>query len=122
MSEDDFDFALRRSERQIQEVREAQENRIREQKLRERAELLGAAITAQVPGISTVQIDGMSVKLHNAKGYTLTINLLGDNQYSVHASGSGVLYKGSKEKMMDLVDLWAEDKFPKDEDAEAITN
>ena len=57
MSEDDFDFALRRSERQIKEVREAQENRILEQKLRERAELLEAAITADVPGISTVQID-----------------------------------------------------------------
>ena len=122
MSEDDFDFALRRSERQIKEVREAQENRILEQKLRERAELLEAAITADVPGISTVQIDGMSVKLHNAKGYTLTINLLADNQYSVHASGSGVLHKGSKEKMMDLVDLWAEDNFPKDENAESITD
>ena len=62
MSEDDFDFALRRSERQIKEVREAQENRIREQKLCERAELLGAAITAQVPGVSTVQFDGAQCK------------------------------------------------------------
>ena len=60
--------------------------------------------------------------VHNAKGDTLTTNLLDDNQYSVQVSCSGVLYKGSKEKMMDLVDLWAEDKFPKDEDAEAITN
>ena len=90
MSEDDFDFALRRSERQIKEVREAQEKRIREQKLCERAELLGAAITAQVPGVPTVQFDGMSVKLHNAKGYMLTITLLDDNQYSLQASGSGV--------------------------------
>jgi hypothetical protein len=83
---------------------------------------LGAAITAQVPGVSTVQFDGMSVKLHNAKGDTLTINLLDDNQYSVQVSCSGVLYKGSKEKMMDLVVLWAEDKFPIGEDAESIAD
>src|SRR3954463_7619 len=112
MSEDDFDFALRRSERQIEEVRKAQENRIREQKLRERADLLAAAIKAQVLGPPEVQLDGASVKLQNAKGDTLTINLLDDNQYSVHASGSDVLCKGAKEKMMDLVDLWVEGKLP----------
>jgi hypothetical protein len=112
MSDDDFNFLERRSQRQINEVREAEEARIREQKLKERAQLLAKAIKDDFHSnpLLKVEVDGMSVSLSDRNEKFLIIDVMDNSRYSLRCSDPLVKPYDlvPKDEMMDLVDIWTD--------------
>src|SRR3954451_22803069 len=102
---DDFNFSERRSERLIKEVREAEENRIRQQKLGERALALAEAISKEFLPPLHVEPDGTSIKVQDGKGNILYIGVLDGDKYSLRVSDNMAQHEVPKNEMMDLVDL-----------------
>lgn len=121
--DEEFDFATRRNKRLAKKSEEAKKAKLLKERLEHRARTLAESIRQADycrPPL-TVEPIGTSVKVQNGRGGILNIGVLDDRKYSVHASDSLIVHNGSKDRMMDLVDLWSEDKFPNDDDPDSST-